>query len=323
MGQYFLALNPGRNEHVTAPSLGAGPKLKEILHSAASVLDGIAILMADPGSGRRRPADLHVRGLSGRWAAERCLLVGDGPAGNSVEPWPWAIREADMYGLALAEGTTVGPRLSSDIARAHGLVMATRTIRIRDLDGTVEKVRSAVTVPVSLRDGRVVVDQPEMEAYAAEYADAARKAAGVAQDRFVIDARDGTRRLVANLDKRQYIDPRHLSEFPTLLGMLRGHGKGWDPEDLEERERPPSTLLLLGEMMSPGDGYQDRISARWRGDRILLTAETSKDHPTTEGIERDPSWADVTPRLLSMMEAADWTHYNRRMHRQIYGEIHP
>lgn len=321
MGQYFVAVNPDADEYVHGSAMGGCLKRMEILHSASGPLDAVAMLLSDPGTGRKRPADMHARGMSGRWIGERCFFVGDGAYREELKPWPWRIPEQELYERMIAEGTPLAPKLVQHVARAHGMAVGTRKTKVRDLDENVQTYSTKTMVPLIIRDDALDVEEPVHEGYAAEHESARKAIRGKGPSDYLIDARDGQRRLVADMDRREYVDPRHMAEHPTLLGMLRAMGKWWDPQDQKERPHPPSALMLMGQMLFPAHGERDGITARWRGDRVVITAETSAANPTTIQIEKDRDWRDITPELLARFQGIEWPHYHRQMHRQIYGMI--
>jgi len=76
MGQYYLAANLDKREHVSAWTLHAGAKLMEIACSAEGVAGALAILLSD-GNGRGGGDLRSTNAVVGSWAGDRVVLVGD------------------------------------------------------------------------------------------------------------------------------------------------------------------------------------------------------------------------------------------------------
>lgn len=303
MGQYFLAVCPERLEYLSPRSFGAGVKAGEILFSSAGQMDAFAMLIADPGVGAR-PADLRVPGVTGSWAGTSAFYIGDYAEDGDAPRWPWAIGEGQFYHGIQENGREVSGRLVRPVARTHGLFVTSSETTIRFQSGEVEKYKN-----IEFLDLRPAGDglRIPIEAYGGNrhYEEMARKAAPkVAREKpssYLLDARDGARRLVANLDRREYIDPRQLAEIPTLAGIMRGNAKVWraDPPLAESDPAPPSTLQIMSSALF-ARGVDESCHGGWRTDRVLITAERSRRFPTTGQIEADPDWTDVTQHLVAI-----------------------
>lgn len=323
MGEYFICANPDMNEFVRPSDYGSGLKRKEILGTGAAALDAMAILLSDPGTGKRRPADMHCPQKSGRWSEGRCIFVGDGAWQNGISPWPWKTPEAEMYDDMTSGGRNVGKGIADRIAVAHGMTRVQRLVHVGMLDGKKETFGINMMIPLELTGGTLAVADKEIPGFEGELADANKKIEDKSPAGYILDARDGTRRLVANLDRKEYLDPRQMSEHPTLLGMMRGHAMRYSAKRDDQWVRYPSTLEILGRMIFPEHGEIDSINGRWRGDRLIITAESSNAHPTTLGIEHDPGWRDMTQRLIAMLPPVDWKLKDLWMDGQTYGRIRP
>lgn len=333
MGQYFLCVNPDRDEYLHPHAMGCGLKKPEIVGSGMSVMDAFAMLIADPGAGGRRPGDVHVPGRTGRWAGQRCFFVGDYAEDGDLPQWGWPTSEGEMYDRIQATGRDVGRTVMRIIVDVHAHVRVTTRSTTTYLDGTVDVTHRPVDVPVIGAGEEMRIDERDRTPWNADgYDKARRKLATLDVERYVVDAADGTRRLVANLDRREYLDPRQLAEIPTMAGIMRGNLKRWNRKTnrMMEGEDCPTTLQLLGEMTfhDPGCDYEggvDRmdLTGRWRGDRLVITSETSRTGPTTTSIEGDPTWTNVTGRLLSLLPKPDWKTYHDMTNSQRYGAIGP
>lgn len=112
----------------------------------------------------------------------------------------------------------------------------------------------------------------------------------------------GQSRVIANLDKREFLDPLHFGEVDTLAGIVRS--SPWVPSTEarrngeEEGAKATSKNALFALLLHPkrrGSGdVEGEYVGRWRGDRIVITSEyESDDLPSTEEVRR--SFADLSP----------------------------
>lgn len=321
MGAYYLCANPGSNEFIMSGLSGGGLKKPEVLHGTTGVLDALLFLLADPGLNKRRPADLNIPQTTGKWAGQRCFFVSDNPPFEYTAPWKWQIPEDEMYDEMISNGKNLSSKCFKKIQQCHGLIIGVEKYTIRMLDGKTTKDTFKVPFLLKMAEGNISVVNPEHNSFSEAYENAVVNAKKIKPKDYLIDAYDGTRRLIANLDRKEYIDPRHMAEIPTLAGMMRAQSAQYNLDLPNTDHSSPTSISLLGHLLFPKDTCESAIDGMWYGDRVILTAETSKHDVNTHSIETDPSWLDITPKLISHQPDVDWKIYYENVNTQRFGEI--
>lgn len=111
----------------------------------------------------------------------------------------------------------------------------------------------------------------------------------------------GQERVIANLDKREFLDPRAFGEVPTTAGVMRG-------EDSTCSAAALMFSLFHPERRGGGDADAEDMPfiGRWRGDRLVLTAEHEKPgsrFPTTEAAKA--RFTDLSATVAKQLAAWD------------------
>ena len=76
MGQYYLVVNKDKKEYLDPHKFGSGLKLMEFSGDGESVMQGLAVLLAD-GNGRGGGDLESSSSLVGSWAGDRIVVAGD------------------------------------------------------------------------------------------------------------------------------------------------------------------------------------------------------------------------------------------------------
>jgi hypothetical protein len=281
MGQYHYLVNMDRKEVVHPHDLGAGLKMWEQVANSMTVGAAlIALISAKPGNA---PADLGVSPYVGAWAGGRPMEIGDYAENGDLPAWQWEIPEAEAYGhddiqditKAMAELIEVGCSVRYFGDGWRGQVKVTPSAVKRNEDGTVA----------------FEID-PSYDRDALAYFDRAGVTAGVISRppaggwRSILDSEVdvGQRRVIANLDKREYLNPLVIGEPATTVGMMRGD---WGTA------AGLLTTLFHPERRGGGD-FEGAFVGRWRGDRLVATSEyDSTEFPTTDEVIAG-GWTEIS-----------------------------
>lgn len=115
----------------------------------------------------------------------------------------------------------------------------------------------------------------------------------------------GQRRVIANLDTREFIDPQAFGEVPTLAGIMRG----------EDACSAMALMFMLFHHEARGGGDLGRDGhpdvGRWRGNRLVVTAEFEKPRsrfPSTEEVQA--GFTDISKPLVK--NTARWHRRDTR-----------
>lgn len=76
MGQYFIVVNPDKEQYLSPHNFGDGLKLMEFGNSQAGTLTGLAVLLAD-GNGKGLGDLDSDHDIIGSWAGDRVVVAGD------------------------------------------------------------------------------------------------------------------------------------------------------------------------------------------------------------------------------------------------------
>jgi len=85
MGQYFKVVNITKKEQMRPHNFGSGAKLMEFSSDGMSIMQGLAILLAD-GNGRGGGDLRSENPIVGSWAGDQIVITGDyADEGNFTE----------------------------------------------------------------------------------------------------------------------------------------------------------------------------------------------------------------------------------------------
>lgn len=270
MGQYHRAFSYNettfRVRMVQPYALARGLKAWEQLGGNVGAAL-IALLSVDPAD---RPGDLRKVGgeILGSWAGTRILLCGDYAEKDDIPDWagpPLKDGLYDLWNFEKHQPAGESERSSSTRGRARWRTLyedwlaQSRILRrwaplTDDSNAVAELVEHALGVrfvgdgwkdEVRVRDGSMSKDE----------------------------IANGQARVIYNLDKQEYIDPRSFRATPTTAGMMR---HALFPDAL-------LTALFQAKSRGGGDLPEDRDVpeairgwlGRWHGDRLVATAEQS------------------------------------------------
>jgi hypothetical protein len=287
MGEYFLGINLENYQYIKSSHFGGGLKRYEIIHSSAGAMDAFLMSITDPGIQRARPADLIVKNHAGIWAGKRVGFFGDYET--------YAQSGKVEYDEAVSSGEEISHKYSNKIMQCHKIYFFKRKNRILRLDGSFEFFDSIMEVAIKIKDGFVTPDYIYSHTDKEE-SEIEEKFSKLKAKSFEINGKNGAKRVVLNIDKKEYINPQLLMEIPTVAGVLRSH-LSYRPQDDDRTD--PTTMNLLGEMLFSDRDTEFENSGRWQGDRLVFTAEKSNSFPNTEEVTGSSEYKDITPYLIS------------------------
>lgn len=123
IGQYHVLANLDKREVVVPHALGLGLKQRE--HVGAfngSLSDALYILtMTSPARGG---GDFTEVGISGRWAGDRCVVLGDYTVDSDLSDFPNA---GSLYGEVCESDsgwTDISEMVADDLGRIFGFTMS-------------------------------------------------------------------------------------------------------------------------------------------------------------------------------------------------------
>ncbi len=321
MGQYHLPVNLTTKEFLYTHQLDCGLKAWEIIANGGSICAAMAALVAvNPGNG---PADLGNNPWVGRWAGHRLLCVGDYADNEDAknirgyEGPPLG----DLYGLCDTDRviTKVKPEKDPELfynitPHLRGLIeqgcsvrfiaerYAVRSISTEHPEGIESEHVRHMRVQVKSRaragqdgyghyDLLGVEDQrtldwykrcmPDFDKAPWDRAPGDGSTHGIGDDEIDL----GQKRVFANLDTHEFIDPVAFGEVPTLAGIMRGD---WG-----------SASAFVGMLFEPerrggGDLYSESpLIGRWRNSRLIASSEyDSQQFPTTDYIRKN--WDNIS-----------------------------
>lgn len=122
MGQYHVLANLDKREVVVPHALGLGLKQREHVGAFDGTLaDALYILtMTSPARGG---GDFDRVSISGRWAGDRCVVLGDYTEDSDLPNVPDA---GNLYGDACGEGsgwTDISEQVANDLGKLFGFRM--------------------------------------------------------------------------------------------------------------------------------------------------------------------------------------------------------
>lgn len=291
MGQYYKPLNMDLKESLNPHGLDCGVKMGEILWSCHRVCDAMTILLTHNEGGSTRPGDLHLDGVTGRWAGKSSFYVGDYAEDGDMPNWNWPIAESDVY-RAGEEDEDEGEK--SDWTDVTDLVKPIIERSSHCLYASKHWGAGLVEVEANAKGGYDVAIPPDANQYLRQTLQTAQaEVAGRRGVEFLTDEQraDGQTRLIVNLDKLEFIDPAAFGETPTLAGMLKGMLDVYDSTQWSSIQALNATLFF-GMRRGGGDAEGDLVGP-WRGDRIVVLGDdATKDYPTQDEIRS--SYHDIS-----------------------------
>lgn len=315
MGQYHHAVCPSKGSSLHPSAFGSGSKQAEITGSGAALMDAVAIRIADP-SGSRLPGDLHIPRQTGAWAGEPVFFIGDYAENGDARRWPWNVAEGDCYGHSSTRKAK-GQALAPHVLKLHGYVAGYEEWKTVDQAGKViHTSRTLQSIPISFEGGKAMLDEAGCYPHQVDAHRKQLQAMGDLGDLdekdYAIDASEGQRRVIVNLDLKEYVDPYQMGEIPTLAGICRATVKNYDARrGYGQQDWTPSAIEATCNMLFHGEarGGGDRdgpMVGRWRTDRILITAEQSRKHITTDQVISDPTFRNLTSDIMIANARVDW-----------------
>lgn len=121
MGQYHLLVNVDKKEYLDPHSIGMGVKQWEHLSHpqytmAGSLADAMYVLtMTSPARGG---GDIPASEISGRWAGDRVMVVGDY---TEDEDLPAHFMAGQIYGQAQTYYTEIGEEVRNAFSTIYGV----------------------------------------------------------------------------------------------------------------------------------------------------------------------------------------------------------
>lgn len=321
MGQYHIPVCPDLREHLVTHSLDCGLKQIEILGSDGRVNAALAALIAvNPGN---VPADLAGSFGVGRWAGQRLFFVGDYAEPGDVPGWS-GVPVEDLYerigaGQDLPDDPEArDPEVFCNIAKAmRGTLERARSERfvvrqsyLKNASGEIEREFEDVTcVPVYALARSDAEGSPHfrIETFNDERYAQYLERMGITEadvDRPPLDGSwagitnaevdQGHNRVIANLDRQEFIDPASFGDVPTTAGIMRG-----------DSCRALTLTLFVPYRRGGGDlAEQNELpsNGRWRGERIVATSEFESGFPTTETVKT--GWTDISQEVMRDLQKA-------------------
>lgn len=287
MGEYFLGINLENYQYIKSSHFGGGLKRYEIIHSSAGAMDAFLMSITDPGTERAKPADLIAKNHTGIWAGKHVGFFGDYET--------YAQSGKVEYDEALSSGEEISHKFVKKIMNCHKIYFFKRKSRILRLDGSFELFDNTMEVAIKIKDGFITPDYIYGHTDS-EKSEIERKFSTLKVRDFEINGNNGSKRVLLNIDKKEYINPQIIMEIPTVAGVLRSH-ISYRPQD--DNRTNPTTMNLLGELIFSDRETEFESSGKWQGDRMVFTAEKSNSFPNTEEVTGSSEYKDITPYLIS------------------------
>lgn len=116
MGQYYVVANPDKREFLHPHRFGSGLKLMEFSGDAQSVMQAVAVLLADGNN--RGGGDLRSNDpIIGSWAGDRVVVAGDyADDGRFLDEG----EEGNLFSFAMAEFEDISDKVIQAIVGAEG-----------------------------------------------------------------------------------------------------------------------------------------------------------------------------------------------------------
>lgn len=307
----WICICPSLREYVRGATVGGSNKMVEILSNSGDVADMVAMLVTDAGSAVGK-GDLADRPMAGRWAGRRICWVTTWHDEDPEGRWDEDFKLSNASEEAMDNWTDIGPEMVDGMLGVHGRALLMQSFRTTHLDGEVSVHVHRLPMPVLRRDDAVVPDLSwigEHHNYLRIYEESAEHMAGIDPDVLIaaIDIAAGRRRLIVNLDRREYIDPVALGETPTLAGIVLASAKncGGQLEDHAEHRLLPISLRMMTELMMDG--------REWWNDRVVLTGAGQEYIPSTDAVLGDRTYRDRTHAILARGTVPDMTVIAKRL----------
>ncbi|HEX6118656.1 MAG TPA: hypothetical protein VFZ03_04335 [Dongiaceae bacterium] len=305
MGQYHKLVTLTGFEFVRPGDLDCAPGAWQILATPYRVNAALAALISvSPGD---RPADLSHNPFVERWAGHRILCVGDYAKDGDAANIPGYTGPAlpTLYEL-LDERNLLPARKAPGVyynvsANVRGMLEHGCSVRFIGRAGD-------ICVPVKTRarigptgwmhfdivgDEEVVRYQQDIQHYASKPWD--RAPSDGSTDSIADDDIDkGQVRVLANTDRREFIDPAAFGEVPTTAGIMRGNFG--------------SAAAMMGMLFEPearggGDlAIDSPLIGLWRNGRLFASSESEHPQLPTTGYIKD-NWTDLSKEARQFISA--------------------
>ena len=355
MGQYHHPVCIEAGEGLSPHLLGCGLKEAEQIFTRPGTCAALVALVSARGG--NRPADCAQSPLVGRWAGKRVLVQGDHAEDGDIPGWKGPPLSLLYHALrspeerqpwdGIPEGYWDQVPVFADISEeAAAFLEGACSVRFfGDSWRTFAKVKPVAKEFGNSGVGEYVLDTCYGADDLAYFKRAGMRPIDIQRvprsgDWHGIrphEVAEGQRRVIVNLDRREYLDPAMFGQVPTLAGLiadprLRGDGAPrWpkafekaDPGGIAAIDVAGALFALLCHPVKRGGGdlpgsYDEAygrggkqiwkraakvaVKGRWRGGRILGTAELAShpDWPTTD--EAVAGFADISNAAINYLVA--------------------
>lgn len=324
MGQYYKIVNADQRQFMHPHHMGAGLKAIEIVTSWSVPAALVGLIAVDPNN---QPADLANNKDTGRWAGDRILLIGDYAENTDLPGWDGPPL-SELYGLCdnseeptleglmkIYEPDTARSIYPKELERWRersaagaytevtplGLVEQGASVRFNVKDEGWRTFIPVCALATRTGDDRCVFepvekDNPEMMAY--------YKRCGITEEVWgrapldgswhaITDGEEGLgqTRVLANLDRREFIDPAAFGETPTTAGIMRGGSWG--------SASALAMLLIYNQRRGGGDLRPNPLVGTWQGHHLIASSERSGRFPSTDEIKA--SFTNISDAAFQML----------------------
>jgi hypothetical protein len=326
MGQYHIPVCPDLAQAFMPHDVGCGLKSAEQLFTRPGTCAALVALVSARGG--NMPADMSQSPLIGRWAGQRVLIQGDYAEDGDIPGWggPPLSKLYAAFRDPEDEKPGTGQPIFADLS-GEVTAFLEGACSVRFFKASWGSSYSVAVKPVAREFGGSGVAEYVIDtSYTADDL-AFFKRVGM----LPIDVQrsprsgdwhgirpnevaEGQRRVIVNLDTREYLDPEKFGQVPTLAGMLAFRGPPPWPKAFEKADPGGIaaidiagalfTLLTHPERRGGGDIPNTReealargsksvwrggnsIQGRWRGCCVLGTSEIANgdpDWPTTDEV---------------------------------------
>jgi hypothetical protein len=326
MGQYHIPVCPDRAEAFMPHDIGCGLKAGEQLFTRPGTCAALVALVSARGG--NAPADLSQSPLVGRWAGKRVLIQGDYAEDSDLPGWngpPLSTLYSALHNPA-DEMPEPGRLIYADISDEVAVFLE-GACSVRFFKANWGSSYAVAVKPVAREFGGSGVAEYVIDTHYSADDLAFYKRVGMRPIDVQRPPRSGDwhgprpeevalgqRRVIVNLDTREYLDPEKFAQMPTLAGLLAFRGPPpWpkafekaDPDGIAAIDVAGALFTLLTHPTRRGGGdipnTRDEafnhgpksvwrgvksIQGRWRGCRILGTSEIANgepDWPTTDQV---------------------------------------
>jgi hypothetical protein len=236
MGQYHIPVCPDLAEAFMPHDIGCGLKSAEQLFTRPGTCAALVALVSARGG--NMPADLSQSPLVGRWAGRRVLIQGDYAEDGDILGWggPPLSKLYSALHNAADEMPEAGRLIYADISEEVAAFLE-GACPVRFFKARWGSSYGVAVKPVAQESGGSGVAEYVIDTdYSADDL-AFLKRVGMRPIHVQRPPRsgdwhgirpnevaEGQRRVIVNLDMREYLDPEKFAQVPTLAGMLAFRG---------------------------------------------------------------------------------------------------